>query len=190
MTGFRPGPSLGSSRHASPPRGCSSDSQGRIQADLRNRVPCLTLASSSGPPRLTVKSLGITLDSNVTMQDHIKKKTNNTFHSLKLLHKIKTFITHDDLKQATQALVLSRLDYGISILTGTAKSQLAPMRSTLHAAARLVTGIKKYDHISPALKSLNWLSIEARCSFRTACLTHKALHTGKAEYLAKKKEDH
>ncbi|KAJ1172838.1 hypothetical protein NDU88_004680 [Pleurodeles waltl] len=133
----------------------------------------------------TVKSLGISLDSNLTMQDHIKN-ANNAFISLKLLHKIKSSIPQDDLKQATQALVLSRLDYGISILTGTAKSRLAAMRSTLHAAARLVTGNKKYDHIFPALKSLKWLQIEARCSFRTACLTHKALHTGKPEYLTKK----
>ena len=139
----------------------------------------LTLADS-------IKSLGITLDSKLTMKDHIKNSAKSAFYKLKLLNKIKPYLPQKDLKSATQALVLSRLDYGNATLTGTTKSQLAPIRTTLNAAARMVTGIKKYDHISPALKELKWLPIEARCSFRTACLTHKALHTGKPTYLASK----
>ncbi|XP_078523513.1 DNA oxidative demethylase ALKBH2 isoform X1 [Lissotriton helveticus] len=69
---------------------------------------------------------------------------------------------------------------------GSAKSHLGPLKTTLSAAARMVTGIKKFDHISPALKELKWLPIEQRANLRTACLTHKALHTGKPEYLAAK----
>lgn len=137
-------------------------------------------------PADSVKSLGITLDPRLDMGKHIKITAKSALFHLKLLYKIKPHIPQRDLKQATQALVLSRLDYGIATLSGTAKSQLAPLRATLNAAARMVTGGKKYDHISPALRELKWLPIDMRANFRTACLTHKALHTGKPAYLAAK----
>lgn len=134
----------------------------------------------------SVKSLGITLDPNLDMVKHIKNTAKNAFFFLKLLNKIKPFIPPNYLKQATQSLVLSRLDYGNATLTGTANSHFAPLRPTLNAVARMVPGVKKYEHISPALRELKWLPIEMRANFRTACLTHKALHTSKPAYLASK----
>lgn len=61
-------------------------------------------------------------------------------------------------------------------LAGLPKAWLAPLRATLNVSARLITGSRKLDHITPDLIQLNWLSIEARIHFKIACLTHKAIH--------------
>ena len=51
--------------------------------------------------------------------------------------------------------MLSRLDYGNSLLYGAIRSDLDKLQKTMYSAARLITGIKKYEHISDALRNLH-----------------------------------
>ena len=48
-------------------------------------------------------------------------------------------------------------DYCNSVLAGLRASILAPLQRVLHAAARLVNGLRPHDHVSPTLKELHWL---------------------------------
>ena len=43
-------------------------------------------------------------------------------------------------------------------------------------AARIVTGCRKYDHITPILKELRWLPVIKRIQFKTLMITYKALN--------------
>lgn len=43
-------------------------------------------------------------------------------------------------------------------------------------AARLLTGSRKYDHITPILKDFHWLPVKQRIIFKILTLTFKALH--------------
>ena len=81
------------------------------------------------------------------------------------------------------SLVLSRLDYCISSHCGAPAFSLKRLQSVLHAAARLIVGARRYDHISPHIRDLNWLSIEGRIQKRTATLVHRCLHDRAPEYL-------
>ena len=47
-----------------------------------------------------------------------------------------------------------------------AKGQLQKIQKIINFAARLVTGLKKSQHITPALKSLNWPRIETLVAHR------------------------
>jgi hypothetical protein len=40
------------------------------------------------------------------------------------------------------------------------------------------------DHITPTLRSLHWLPIRQRITFKIACLTYKTLHHKQPTYLA------
>jgi len=69
-----------------------------------------------------------------------------------------------------QALIISRLDYCNSVLTGLPDSTLQPLTKVLHTAARLVKYLRPYDHITQPLKLLHWLPIHARISFKVNAL--------------------
>ncbi len=45
----------------------------------------------------------------------------------------------------------------------------------MNSTARLTLGMKKHDHITPALKKQHWLPVEQRIMFKILCLTFKAL---------------
>jgi len=49
------------------------------------------------------------------------------------------------------------------------------IQSVQNAAARLLTGARRRDHISPVLRRLHWLPVRRRIDFKLACLVHLSL---------------
>ena len=60
------------------------------------------------------------------------------------------------------ALVLSRLDYGNSVLIGLPIHLLRRLQSVQNAAARLIYRLRRFDHVTDALVSLHWLRVQER----------------------------
>ena len=61
------------------------------------------------------------------------------------------------LQSMMVALVLSRLDYGSTLLAALPKQLLDRLQSVQNAAALLVFAARRNDHITPLLHSLHWL---------------------------------
>ena len=57
------------------------------------------------------------------------------------------------------------------------------LQSVQNATARLLFGIRRSEHIAPALISLHWLPIPERISFKLAVLTYRAIHSAGPSYL-------
>ena len=58
------------------------------------------------------------------------------------------------------------------------------LQRTMNSAARLITGIKKYEHISDALRNLHWLPIECRIKFKILLTVYKSLNGLAPDYLS------
>jgi hypothetical protein len=82
------------------------------------------------------------------------------------------------------AFVLSSLDYCNAILAELPASTLAPLQRVLHAAARLVLDLKPRDHVTSALRTLHWLPIKFRITYKLCLLVHLALNGRGPTYLA------
>ena len=52
-------------------------------------------------------------------------------------------------------------------------------------AARIVLGLRKYDHISQGIKSLNWLEVSDRLYINDAVMTFKCIHNLVPDYFDK-----
>jgi len=65
------------------------------------------------------------------------------------------------------------LDYNNALLFGLSAVTLDKLQRVQNAAARLLTGSGKRDHISPHLKALHWLPINRRIDFKMAVLSYK-----------------
>lgn len=88
------------------------------------------------------------------------------------------------VKQLVHAFVISQLDYGNSLLAGLPDVRLDGLRRVQNSAARLITGARKFESITPHLRSLHWLPIRQRIDFKIAVLVHRCLHGSAPSYLA------
>ena len=78
---------------------------------------------------------------------------------------------------------MSRIGYCNSLLVGVPSTQLSKLRRLQNAAARLVSNVAKYDHITPTLVNLHWLPVTYRVNFKIAMLAHKCICCNAPEYL-------
>lgn len=69
--------------------------------------------------------------------------------------------------QLVIALVLSTLDYRISLYFGLPQTAIDKLQLVLHFAARSIFGLNRFSHISASLKVLKWLPIREHIHRRT-----------------------
>ena len=105
--------------------------------------------------------------------------------TLGTLGKIRKFLNTDTTKSAIVSLVTSRLDYCNGLLCGITDELLCRLQKVQNNAARVVSGSKKYDHITPVLKDLHWLPIRKRIEFKILLLTFKCMQGCAPLYLRK-----
>jgi len=60
-------------------------------------------------------------------------------------------------------------------LYGMSDGLFRKIQSIQNAAARLVTGTRRCDHITPVLRQLHWLSVRRRVDYKVACLVRQSL---------------
>ena len=132
-------------------------------------------------PVNTVRDLGVTLDSELSMQRHVNKVACSCFHHIRRLKQVHHLLGHDVTMRLVSAFVLSRLDHCNAVLVGLPKSTTIPLQRAQNAAARLVTGIGLRDHVIPALQQLRWLPVQYRTTFKLCLLMHK-IHTNQAPF--------
>ena len=92
-------------------------------------------------PVNTVRDLGVLLDSSLNLKAHITSVTRSCFFHLRHIRQVKKCLNERCLRVLVQALVISRIDYCNSILTGLPAVTIHPLTTVLHAAARIIKDI-------------------------------------------------
>ena len=99
------------------------------------------------------------MTNDLKLKRHCDKTAKTCNFHLKGLRKILPFLAFPQKVTATQALVMSRIDYGNSILLGTSKGNLRTLQRIQNRAARAILNLKPWEHIGPGLRALHWLPV-------------------------------
>ena len=113
----------------------------------------VTISNTVTRPSLSVRNIGVTFDSAMTMSNHIFSlcKTFN-FH-LRNLARVRMFIDETTCHHLIRALITSRLDYAHSLLKGSSGKEIDRLQRLQNRAAKLIFMAKKSDHVSPSLNN-------------------------------------
>ena len=135
-------------------------------------------------PTDSVRNLGVILDPGLSMDKQVSSTTRAAYFHLRRIRQVRPYITKPAAVKAVHACVTSRLDAGNSLLLGCTESRKRRLQLVQNNAARVVTGTKASEHITPVLKDLHWLPIAARIQFKILGLIHSAVHADTApQYL-------
>ena len=73
------------------------------------------------------------------------------------------------------SLVFSKLFYCLSMWSSTTKKNIARFPKVQNFVARIVTGARKYEHITPMLKELHWLPVAKQLEVRDILMAFKCI---------------
>uniref|UniRef100_A0A3B3CXG6 Reverse transcriptase domain-containing protein n=1 Tax=Oryzias melastigma TaxID=30732 RepID=A0A3B3CXG6_ORYME len=131
----------------------------------------------------SVRNLGVLFDQDLSFKAHISQACKTAFFHLRNIARIRNMLSKSDAEKLIHAFVTSRLDYCNSLLIACPKSSLKSFQLVQNAAARLLAGTSRREHITPVLASLHWLPVESRIKFKILLLTYKALNGVAPSYI-------
>ena len=99
----------------------------QIRSSLKSSFP-VSLLGNSMQPAESVKSLGVVLDAENSMQRHVANLCRISYYHLRELRRVRRYLNHETAVKVANALVSSRLDYCNSLLYNTKKHILSDYR--------------------------------------------------------------
>jgi hypothetical protein len=155
-------------------------SRGRQRAD---DVTSVTVSDATIKTATTVKSLGVTLDSHLTFDQHVTSVCKSCHFHVRALRHVRASLPYDVAKTVACSIVGSRLDYCNSLFVGMSTSNFAKLQLVQNSLARAVLKRTRFASATSALVELHWLPVEYRVNFKLSTLTFNVLNTGRPEYL-------
>ena len=105
------------------------------------------------------------VDTVISMDNQISKICKCSFYHLRNIANIGKFISSRHCETLCHAFITVRIDHCNSLLTGLDQNQIKRLQHVQKSFARLLTGTRKQEHITPVLKELHWLpSLHASAS--------------------------
>jgi hypothetical protein len=92
------------------------------------------------------------------------------------LAKVRRCLDKTTYEHVINALVTSRLDFQNSVLLGLPECEVKRQQRAQNAAPRLLTGTKRWEHITSVLREIHWLPVTSRIQYKVLLITHKVLH--------------
>uniref|UniRef100_A0A803U0C0 Reverse transcriptase domain-containing protein n=1 Tax=Anolis carolinensis TaxID=28377 RepID=A0A803U0C0_ANOCA len=128
------------------------------------------------PLKSQVRSLGVLLDSALTLEAQVSAVAGRAFAQLKLVRQLRPYLVKSDLTRVVHALVTSRLDYCNALYVGLPLKTARKLQLVQRSAARLITGASFRERSTPLFKELHWLPFIFRSQFKVQTIIYKALN--------------
>jgi len=130
-----------------------------------------------------VRNIGAMFDSTASMEVQVIRTSQSAWHHLFTISKIRPYLTIEQTKSVIHAYVTSRLDQNNSLLSGVPAYLLYRLQKVQNAAARIIFGRDRGEHVTDLLKELHWLPLSQRYIFKIYLLVYKALNDEGPSYL-------
>ena len=153
----------------------------------RHRLPPLIdhvdVSGEQIEPSTSARNIGVIFDEHMSLEKHVTSTCKACFFHLRNISRIRVSLSLADTEKLVHAFITSKLDNANSLLYGLPKFLIHRLKYVQNAAARVVTRTRKYDHIKPVLKQLQWLPISQRINYKILLLTYKALNGQAPSYI-------
>lgn len=132
----------------------------------------------------TAKNLGVIMDDKLNFKSHVSHICRSAYVTLKGLYHIKDYVTTELKIKLCDSLVLSKLNYCDAVygpgLTAECSNRIQKVQNS---CVRFSMHIPRWQHITPYLKEVGWLSMRERRWVHLCCLVFNVIQTKVPKYL-------
>ena len=114
-------------------------------------IDSLTVGSIDVAPVTVARNLGTWFDSNLNLQGQIHNTCKSGFFHLYNIWRIRKYLSPELARTLVHALIIVRIDYCNSLLFFLTSVHLLKLQRLQNAAARLISNVPRYSHITPVL---------------------------------------
>ena len=132
------------------------------------------VAGTSLKLRNNVRSLGVTLDRELSFDKHVNLVCRACNYHLWLLRHIRKYLSDDMANTMACGVVGSRLDYCNSILYKTTKANITRLQRVQNSLLRVMLQMPRRTHADDLLAQLHWLTVSYRIDYKIALIMSKA----------------
>ena len=130
-----------------------------------------------------VRDLGVTFDKFLNFDDHTTAICRSTYFHIRNIGKIRNLLSYNACSTIIHALIGCRLDYCNSLLYNVPMHKIDRLQRLQNQCPRILTKSPRREHITPVLKSLHWLKIQDRITYKILMLTYKSYYNIAPTYL-------
>ena len=129
--------------------------------------------------------VGFIFDKDLSAKVHISSVCKSSYFQIRQLRQVRSSLDKNSAIILANSLVSSKLDYCNSLYYNLPAVSLDRLQKVQNALARVVVpSVRRHHHITPTLKTLHWLPIRQRISFKIAAITYKTLQHQQPSYLS------
>jgi len=130
--------------------------------------------------------LGVIISADLSLDCHVSVISSASFYWLQQFRRVRRSLEDESAAILVHTFVTSRVDYCNLLLAGAPKSVTDKLQRVMNAAARDVSGTKKYDRgLTHLLHSeLHWLDVADRVTYNLGVTVYKCLHCQALDYLS------
>ena len=132
----------------------------------------------------TVLNLGVTFDQHMTFNAHVDSVVQRCTGMLCGLNHSRHSLPQSSLLTVVQGLILSRIRYCLTVYGACSSTQMKRIQKLLNFAARVLSGRRKFDHISDVLNQLDWFTAEHMHLYHGLNLLKRIISTSEPEAIA------
>ena len=154
---------------------------------LTKKLPpiSLTLLGKTITPVPVAKDLGVFIDQCLTYNVHVTKTASGCMNQLVAINRIKHLLDKRTLSLLINSFVFTKLFYCSTVWGNTTKANIHKLQLVQNFAARIILGLRKYDHISDGRRTLKWLTVSEKILFNDLLLSFKCINGMAPEYLCR-----
>ena len=126
-------------------------------------------------PETQMEILGVIIDEELTWGKQINQVKRRSLNATRSLHRINKFLPLQHRKNLYNTIIVPHFDHADVVWGGCSKKDANRLQKVQNFAIKSISGKRKYDHVTPLFKELNYLNLDQRRKVHEAVFTHKAL---------------
>ncbi len=124
------------------------------------------------------------MDHQLCMSTHVNNICKPANFALRKIGQVRKYLDQSSAETLVHAFVSSRLDYCNGILYGLPDYEISKLQQVQNTAARIVSRVRKRDHITPVLRQLHWFPVQKRIMYKILMITYKSLNGLAPNYIS------